>query len=31
MWILATVHRSTVDMFIDLILYLIEEEDEQDG
>jgi hypothetical protein len=31
MWILATVHRSTDDMFIGLILYLIEEEDEQNG
>jgi hypothetical protein len=31
MWILAAVHRSTDDMFIGLILYLIEEEDEQDG
>ena len=31
MWILAAVHRSTDDMFIGFVLYLIEEEDEQDG
>jgi hypothetical protein len=31
MWILAAVHRSTDDMCIGLILYLIEEDDEKDG
>ena len=31
MWILAAVHRSTDDMFIGFVLYLIGEEDEQDG
>jgi hypothetical protein len=31
MGILAAVHRSTEDMFVCFILYLIGEEDEQDG
>jgi hypothetical protein len=31
MWILAAVHGSTDDMFIGFVLYLIGEEDEQDG
>jgi hypothetical protein len=31
MWILAAVHRGKDDMFIGFVLYLIGEEDEQDG
>jgi hypothetical protein len=31
MWILAAVHGSTDDMFIGFVLYLIGEDDEQDG
>jgi hypothetical protein len=31
MWILEAVHWSTDDMYIGFVLYLIGEEDEQDG